>query len=55
MMTYFWGLGVKSAKLRNMKKTLTEMQKELDIGKTFDKLDQKNVDQLENELKSGTF
>ena len=31
------------------------MVKELDIGKTFDKLDQRNVNDLEQELRSGGF
>ena len=31
------------------------MSKELDIGKTFDKLDQKNVTDLEEQLKNGAF
>lgn len=31
------------------------MTKELDMGKTFDKLDQPNVNDLEEKLKSGTL
>ena len=31
------------------------MSKELDIGKTFDKLDQKNVSDLEEQLNNGAF
>lgn len=55
MITYFWGFGVKKQKITNLQNTQKEMTKELDMGKMFDKLDQINVNELEDKLKTGTF
>ena len=55
LMTYFGSCFVKKDKLQKIQKTQAEMTKELDMGKTFDKLDQPNVSDLEEKLKSGTF
>ena len=55
MMSYFWSWFVKPEKLKNIMETREKMTKELDIGKTFDKLDQINANDLEEQLKAGIY
>ena len=55
MMTYFSTWFVKPEKLKNIKEMQEKMTKELDIGKTFDKLDQINPNDLEEQLKAGKY
>ena len=47
MMTYFWAFCVNSSRLKKIREMQSQMAKELDIGKLFDKLDQENLDEFE--------